>query len=108
MRQSISAPVAGRRIEEVSMKRLIIRVEGSKHPPFKIQIRPVTRVSDIRKHLQLNDDYVLALAATPHRPFAEGDDVYALVMSGSKLIARTSVQAADAFMEHIAFGEGEI
>jgi hypothetical protein len=34
--------------------------------------------------------------------------VYAFVTDGARLIAMTSVQAADAFMEHIAFGKGEI
>jgi hypothetical protein len=90
------------------MKWLKILVSETKYPPYKVVLQPHTTVSDIRKHLQLNDDYVLALAATPHWPFDEGDDVYALVTSGSKLIAMTPVQAADAFMEHIAFGEGEI
>jgi len=90
------------------MKRLKIRVSGTKHPPYKVVVHPHTTVSDIRTHLQLDDDYVLALAATPHRPFAEGDDMHTLVTNGAKLIAMTSVEAADAFMEHIAFGEGEI
>jgi hypothetical protein len=90
------------------MKRLKIRVQGSKRPPFRVKIHPSTTPSDILARLQLDDDYVLTLASTPHRSFAKGDDVYALVSDGGKLIAMTSVQAADAFMEHIAFGEGEI
>jgi hypothetical protein len=90
------------------MKRCKIRIQGSTHPPSKVVLQPHTTVSDIRKHLQLDDDYVLALASTLHWPFEEGDDVYALVTNGAKLIAMTSVQAADAFMRHIAYGKGEI
>jgi hypothetical protein len=90
------------------MKRLLIRVDGTKRPVHKIQIRPGTTISDIRNHLKVDKDYVLAPAATPHRPFGEEDDVHALVTDNAKLVFMTSVEAADAFMEHIAFGEGEI
>lgn len=52
------------------MKRLLIRVEGQMGRPHRIQIREGTRVSDIRNHLKLNEDYPLALASTPHAPLA--------------------------------------
>jgi hypothetical protein len=90
------------------MKIVKIRVQSSKHLPYKVGLPPGTTVSDIRRYLQLDDDYVLGFVSTPHRTFEGGDDVYALVTNGAELIAMTSVQAADAFMEHLAFGEGDI
>jgi hypothetical protein len=69
----------------------------------------------VLKGLNLDEDYELALAACPTDPFPEVADVYALVGNGERLIARLSTAAlqkrvaeADAFMEQIAFGEGDL
>ena len=70
------------------MKRLLIRVIGSKHPPFRLQLKPGTTISDIRAQLQLDEKYVLAYAFDPTDPFEEDDEVFSLVMDGERLIAR--------------------
>ena len=97
------------------MKRLQIRVLGSKHPPYRRQVRPGTRASDVLKSLNQDEDYELALASAPTNPFPEDADVHSLVRDGERLIARLSTAAlqkrvaeADAFMEQIAFGEGDL
>jgi hypothetical protein len=77
----------------MSMKRISLRIIGSKHPPFRLQLQPGTRISDIRAHLQLDEKYVLAYAFDPTDPFTEDDDVHSLVMDGERLIARLSVEA---------------
>jgi hypothetical protein len=78
----------------MSMKRCLLRIIGSKHPPFRLQIRPGTTISDIRAHLQLDETYVLAYAFDPTDPFEEDDDVFSLVMDGERLIARFAPDAA--------------
>ena len=90
------------------MKLVTIYVQSSKHLCYELVLPPGARVSDIRTHLNLHEDCVFALLGTPHLTFEEDTDVHALIMDGDRLIAMTSVQAADAFMERIAFGEGEI
>jgi hypothetical protein len=80
----------------MSRKRILLRVIGSKHPPFRLQLRPGNTVSDIRAHLQLDEKYVLAYAFDPTDPFTEDDDVFSLVMDGERLIARFAPHAAQA------------
>ena len=76
------------------MKRILLRIIGSKHPPFRLQLKPGTTISDIRAHLQLDEKYVLAYAFDPTDPFTEDDDVFSLVMDGERLIARFAPDAA--------------
>lgn len=90
------------------MKLVTTYIQSSKHLFYEVQLLPGTRVSDIRTSLDLHEDCVFALLGTPHVSIDEDADVHALVTDGDRLIAMTPVQAADAFMEHIAFGEGEI
>jgi hypothetical protein len=90
------------------MKLVTILVQNSKYLPYDLVLPPGASVSDIRIHLNLHEDYVFALLDTPHVSFEEDADVHARIMDGDRLIAMTSVQAADAFIQHIAFGEGEI
>jgi hypothetical protein len=78
----------------MSMKRVLFRITGTKYPPYRLQIRPGTRISDIRAHLQLDETYVLAYAFDPTDPFEEDDDVFSLVMDGERLIARFAPDAA--------------
>jgi hypothetical protein len=78
----------------MSKKRILLRIIGSKHPPFRFPIRPDTTISDIRAHLKLGEEYVLAFACDPTDPFTEDDDVFSLVMDGERLIARSSPDAA--------------
>jgi hypothetical protein len=77
----------------MNMKRISLRIIGSKYPPFRLQIQPGTRISDLRAHLQLDEKYVLAYAFDPTDPFTEDDDVFSLVMDGERLIARFAPDA---------------
>ena len=72
----------------MSKKRILLRIIGSKHPPYRLQIRPGTTISDIRAHLNLGEEWVIAYAFDPTDPFEEDDDVFSLVMDGERLIAR--------------------
>ena len=69
------------------MKRISIRVIGTKHPPHRLKILPGTTISDIRTYLQLNDKCLLAFAFDPTDSYVEDDDIYSLVMEGERLIA---------------------
>jgi hypothetical protein len=77
----------------MSKKRILLRVIGSKYPPSRLEIRPGTRISDIREHLQLDETYVMAYAFDPTDPFEEDDDLFRMVMSGERLIARFAPDA---------------
>lgn len=101
------------------MKRLRVLVEA--HPPRvrKLKIGPGTRPGDLRAHLKLDTGYLLHLAFDPADPFLETDDVFLMVRNGERLVFRYApeeaerllrqrVAEADAFMEHLAFGEGDI
>lgn len=91
------------------MKRLQIRVLGSKHPPYKLQLQPGTKASDILAHLKLfSDSWVLAPASDPTTFFHSDEDLYATVEDQAKLIALIDTTEADNFMEYIAFGEGPL
>lgn len=72
----------------MSKKRISLRIIGSKHPLFMLQLRPGTTISDIRAHLKLGEEYVLAFACDPTDPFAEDDDLHSLVMDGERLQVR--------------------
>jgi hypothetical protein len=87
------------------MKRLLIQVSGSTRPPFKIKIRPGTTSRNILSHLNLAG-YVLATTSDLTTEFAPEADVYRYVRNGARLIAMTRVEAADRFMENLAFGSG--
>ena len=78
----------------MSEKRILLRIIGSKYPPFRLQIRPGTRISHIREHLNLGPEYDLAYAFDSTDPFEEDDDVFSLVMDGERLLARFSPDAA--------------
>jgi hypothetical protein len=90
------------------MKRLVVRIHHSTHPPFKIKILPNTKVSDVLAYLNLEGDYVLCRASEPNTHFHNEEALYDPLSNDETLIAKFSTEKADAFMEHIAFGEGEI
>jgi hypothetical protein len=77
----------------MSEKRLLLRVIGSKHPPFRLQIKPGTTVSDIRAHLNLSEKYLLTFAWDPNDPFAEDDDLHSLTRDGERLLFRFAPDA---------------
>jgi hypothetical protein len=67
------------------MKRLQIRVIGSKRMPVKLQIRRGTRSCDVLAHLKLWDFYVLARASDPTTQFQYTEDLYAKVKTKRSL-----------------------
>lgn len=85
------------------MKRCKIRVEHSTSPPFKLQIRPNTLVSDVLAYLHLCEDYMLQPLSDPAKTFIPDEDLYELIENDQKLIARLSPEAerkyANAFMQ---------
>ena len=76
------------------MKRLLIRIEGSTHPPFKLKIRPDTTSRDVLSHLKLDEDYVLSPLSDPNKHFSPEEDLHGLLKNDEKLIARISPEAA--------------
>jgi hypothetical protein len=50
------------------------RLTGSTHPPFKLKLRPGTKVSDVLAYLHLGEDYVLTLADDPTKHFFSEED----------------------------------
>jgi hypothetical protein len=75
------------------MKRILVRVLASNRPPHKLQIRPGTKASDVLAYLKL-DRYVLIPAANRTSTkealkdlIHKGEDLYARVEAGAKLIA---------------------
>jgi hypothetical protein len=66
--------------------KLVTIYDQSKHLCYELVLPPGTSVSDIRTHLNLHEEYVFALIATPHVTIAEDADVHAIVMNGDRLI----------------------
>ena len=82
------------------MRTVLIRIEGTKRPIRKLQLREGTRVSDILQELKVPKDYVLALASNPSRPLPQEAEAQALIADADHLIARSStagVEIAPAF-----------
>jgi hypothetical protein len=75
------------------VKRLKVRIEHSTYPPFKLQIRPNTRVSAVLASLHLCEDYVLIPADDPTKTFSSQEVLYDLVSNDQKLIATLSPEA---------------
>ena len=61
----------------------------------KLQLREGTRVSDILQALNVPEDYFLALASNPTRPFLQEAEVHALVTDADHLIARSTSAAVE-------------
>jgi hypothetical protein len=79
------------------MKRLLVRIHHSTHPPFKLQICPGTKVSDVLAYLNLNDNYVLHPLSDPTKTFTSQEVLYDLTENDEKLIATLSPQAAEKY-----------
>ena len=79
--------------EQPVLKRLHVRIHHSTHPPFKLQICPGTKVSAVLAYLNLNDDYVIYPLSDPSKPFTPAEDLYGLIESDEKLIAKLSPEA---------------
>jgi hypothetical protein len=75
------------------MKRILVRIHHSTHPPFKLKLRPCTKVSDVLAYLHLCDDYVLCAVADPAKIFTPQEVLYDLISTDDKFIAKLSPEA---------------
>lgn len=89
------------------MRRLIIRISKSERKPIKVKVRPGTTCRDVLAHLEL-PGYVLAPASDPLQEFPPEMDLFRQTRQGQRLIAMTRVEAADRFIQNIAYGSGDI
>ena len=89
------------------MKRIFIHVKNSIHQPYEVDISPGTTPSEILVSLHLEEEYDLYRLADPTTYFSE-EDLYPLVTQGEQLLAQTIFEADEAFMEHRAYGKGEL
>jgi hypothetical protein len=72
------------------MKRLVVRIHHSTHPPFKLKLRPGTKVSDVLAYLHLCENYVLSPIADPRKQYTSIEVLYDLIKNDEKLIATLS------------------
>jgi len=79
------------------LKRLQVRIHHSTHPPFKLQIRPGTKVSAVLAYLNLTDDYVLLPLSDPAKIFTPEENLYDLISTDDKLIANLSPEAVEKY-----------
>jgi hypothetical protein len=71
------------------MKRLLVRIHHSTHPPFKLKLHPGTKVSDVLAYLNLDEeDYVLSSLDDPQKHYTSTEVLYDLIASDAKLIAK--------------------
>jgi hypothetical protein len=90
-----SAPIS---TEAHALKRLKIRIIGSKRPPVQIQIRPGTTVAHVLASLKLSH-YILVPAGAEDLPKeifggSFGDDLYEKTQDGDTLYAIPAFEAA--------------
>jgi hypothetical protein len=76
------------------MKRLHVRIHHSSHPPFKLHIRPNTKVSDVLSYLNLTEDYIIFPLSDPQKHLTPEEDLYGQITNDEKLIATLSPHAA--------------
>jgi hypothetical protein len=74
------------------MKRFLVRIHHSTHPPYRLKLRPGTKVSDVLAYLNLNEDYVLSPISDPSKIFTPEEVLYDLIKNDEKLIARAPVK----------------
>jgi hypothetical protein len=80
------------------LKRIQVRIHHSTHPPFKLRLRPHTRVSDVLVYLNLpSEDYLLSLANDPTKTFSPEENLYVVIENDQKLIAKLSPEAEAKF-----------
>jgi len=80
-------------MQQKYLKRLLVRIHHSTHPPYKLQILPCTKVSDVLVYLNLNEDYVIYRLSDPSKIYTPAEDLYGLIESDEKLIAKLSPEA---------------
>ncbi len=76
------------------MKRVLVRIHHSTHPPYRLQLRPGTKVSDVLVYLNLPDEaYVIYQVSDPRKQYTSMEVLYDLIASDVKLIATLSPEA---------------
>ena len=88
------------------MKRINIKIAGSRREPLNIQIAPGTSVEKILSQLGL-EDYVLSLLPNPDQYlsfFEDEEDVYSQLKEGDTLCAIASAEALDAYIHQFVYG----
>jgi hypothetical protein len=88
------------------MKRLSVKIANSEREPLDITIKPGSTAGEVLAELNL-EGYVLSLLPNPDQFlsfFEEEEDLYSKLTNGDRLCAISSSEAADAFINQIAFG----
>ena len=94
------------------MKRIFVEILGRETEPVDIEISPGDTAGAILSHMQLAE-YVLATFSMFNADwwdkdsFSEEEVVYDQVGEDERLVALHFVEAADRYMNKIAFGEAE-
>lgn len=88
------------------MKRVVIRIAGSESDPIDRDILPGQTAGEVLAELNL-EGYVLSLLPNPDQFlsfFEDEEDLYSQLREGDRLCAVACSEAADAFINQIAFG----
>jgi hypothetical protein len=65
--------------------------------PYKLRLRPRTKVSDVLSYLNLSDDYVLQPLSDPTKTLYPEENLYDVIENDAKLIATLSPQAVEKY-----------
>ena len=81
------------------MKRISLRIIGSKHPPVQLQIQEGTKCRDVLAHLKdhpqlFSDSWILAPASDPTTYFRSEENLFDKVEDHDNLIVLSSYDAA--------------
>jgi hypothetical protein len=79
------------------VKHVFVRIEHSNYPPFKLKLRPSTKVSAVLAYLNLDGNYVLCPISDPTKTFTPEENLYDLISPDDKLVAKLSQEAAEKY-----------
>jgi hypothetical protein len=88
------------------MKCISVKIAGSERELQEITITPGDTVGEVLARLNL-EGYVLSLLPNPEQFldfFEDEEELYSKLTNGDRLCAIASSEAADAFINQIAFG----
>jgi hypothetical protein len=88
------------------MKRLSVKIARSEREPLDITIKPGSTAREVLAELNL-EGYVLSLLPNPDQFldfFEDEEELYSKLTNGDRLCAIACSEAADAFINQIAFG----
>jgi hypothetical protein len=88
------------------MKRLSVKIARSEREPLDITINPGSTAREVLAELNL-EGYVLSLLPNPDQFldfFEDEEELYSKLTNGDRLCAIACSEAADAFINQIAFG----